>query len=118
MTQIADSTILVTGAGRGLGRRLALEMARLGGNLVLWDLDEAAMGWVQEEIAAAGGPAARRYVCDVADREAVYAAAAEVREEVGPVHVLVNNAGVVSGRPFLELDDEQIRQTVAVNTMS
>jgi all-trans-retinol dehydrogenase (NAD+) len=118
VTQIAGSTILVTGAARGIGRLLALKMARLGGDLVLWDIDAPGLARAADEILSTTGRPARSYVCDVSDRRAVYAAAAKVREEAGVVHVLVNNAGVVSGRPFLDCTDEQIQRSMAVNAMA
>ncbi len=115
MTQIAESTILITGAARGLGRLMALKMARRGGKMVLWDLDAAGLDRTAREIQSAAGGPVHTYLCDVADRDAVYATAARVRQEAGPVQVLVNNAGVVSGRPFLECNDAEIARTVAVN---
>ena len=63
-------------------------------------------------------PARTRFACDVSDREQVYARADEVRAAAGDVDVLVNNAGVVSGRPLLELPDERIERTFAVNTLA
>jgi all-trans-retinol dehydrogenase (NAD+) len=55
-------------------------------------------------------------VCDVSDREAVYRQAAVLKAEYGPVDVLVNNAGIVSGSTFLETPDEKIIKTMNVNT--
>src|SRR5690606_34334377 len=66
----------------------------------------------------AGATAARAFACDVGDREQVYARAEEVRAAAGDVDVLVNNAGIVSGRPLLELPDENIERTFAVNTLA
>jgi all-trans-retinol dehydrogenase (NAD+) len=57
-------------------------------------------------------------VCDVSEREAVYRQAAELTKEFGPVDVLVNNAGVVSGKTFLETPDEKLILTMQVNTMA
>lgn len=88
-----------------------------GRNGPLWDIDRAGLDRVAEEIRAAGAEA-HAYACDVADRRAVYATAQRVRQEAGPVHVLVNNAGVVSGKLFLETTDDQIERSLAVNTMA
>lgn len=118
MTQIAGSTILITGGARGIGRLLALKTARLGGNVVLWDIDGEALRQVVEEVRSATGRAAHGYTCDVSDRKSVCEVGARVKQDVGPVHVLVNNAGVVSGKRFLDCTDAEIERTMAVNTMS
>lgn len=104
MTDLAGARILITGAASGMGRLLARRVAERGARVVAWDLDGAMAGLDVE----------RADVCDVSDRAAV----AELAREVGPVDVLVNNAGVVSGRPLLELADEQIERTFAVNALA
>ena len=70
------------------------------------------------EAAEYGASGAQAFACDVSDREQVYARADEVRAAAGDVDVLVNNAGVVSGRPLLELSDEAIERTFGVNTLA
>lgn len=58
------------------------------------------------------------YVVDVSDREMVYEVAKRVKEEVGKVNILCNNAGIVTCRTFLDLPDKAIEQTYAVNILS
>ena len=72
--RLPGSTVLVTGGGSGLGRRMALEAARRGARVVIWDVS-AGGGIVRDEIRAAGGSAETQTV-DVADKDAVRAAAA------------------------------------------
>lgn len=55
---------------------------------------------------------------DISDREAVYKAAAQLQEDVGPVDILINNAGIVCCKPLLELPDKMIEKTYAVNILS
>lgn len=117
MTQLRGTTILITGGGSGIGRLLALECARRGARPVLWDLDDDRMADALEA-ARRVGVDARGFACDVSDRDAVAATANRVLEEVGPVDVVVNNAGIVSGRPLLELTDEQIQRTFDVNVLA
>ncbi|UUL75747.1 SDR family oxidoreductase [Pseudarthrobacter sp. Fe7] len=112
-TRLSGATVLITGGGSGLGRRMALGAARRGGRVVIWDMDAARGAAVRDEIRAAGGQAEAQAV-DVTDRQAVKAAAAEA----GPVDVLVNNAGIVSGRRLLESTDEAIERTMNVNVMA
>lgn len=118
MTQLAGKTALITGGASGIGRLMALELARRGALLVIWDLNPAGLEAIVSELDGATGRPSVGMVCDVSDRRAVYAAAQQVRDQVGHVDILVNNAGVVSGRPFLELPDEAIERTFQVNTLA
>lgn len=114
MTDIAGKIILITGGARGLGRGVAERSLQRGATVVLWDLDGEQLDATLREI----GGDAHGYVVDITDRAAVYETADRVFEEVGRVDILVNNAGVVTGTSFLELPDEQIERTFAVNTLS
>ncbi len=118
MTDIAKKNVLVTGGASGIGRQMARRLARLGGNVIVWDIHEGNLGKVLEELRRDTGREAHGYVCDVSSREKVYEVAGRVKEEVGPVHVLINNAGIVSGKRFLELPDEKIIKTFEVNTLA
>ncbi|XP_028925724.1 retinol dehydrogenase 10 [Ornithorhynchus anatinus] len=69
----------------------------------------------EEEGLPPGGLQVYTYTCDVGKRESVYSTAERVRQEVGEVSVLVNNAGVVSGHHLLECPDELIERTMMVN---
>lgn len=108
---------LVTGAAQGLGRQLALKFAECGATLVLWDINEEKVFSVAEEVRALGNEAFA-YVCDCSKREEVYRVAERVKQEVGDVAILVNNAGVVSGKRLLENSDANIEKTFQVNTLA
>lgn len=115
--RIAPGTrIVITGAGSGIGRLVALGAARRGAEVVVWDRDEAAARAVVAEIAELGGLASV-VVVDLTDADAIELAAAETLMH-GPVDVLVNNAGVVSGRPLAELSVAQIELTMRVNALA
>jgi all-trans-retinol dehydrogenase (NAD+) len=118
MTDIAGRHVLVTGGGSGIGRLVALRMAALGGRVSVWDIRREALDSVVAELEKSGPEQARGFLCDVSRRAEVYRVAEETMAAAGPVDVLVNNAGVVSGRPLLELPDEKIEATFAVNTLS
>jgi all-trans-retinol dehydrogenase (NAD+) len=118
MSEIAGRHVLITGGASGIGRRMALEAARLGGRISIWDINQTNLDAVVGELNARGGETARGFICDVARRERVYAVAEETRSAGGPVDVLINNAGIVSGRSLLEIPDEKIEATFAINTLS
>jgi all-trans-retinol dehydrogenase (NAD+) len=118
MTQLAGSNVLVTGAGSGLGRAMSFRFARLGARVVAWDIDEKALARLAADMTPITGTAPRTDVVDVRDRRLVYETARRVEAEHGPIDVLVNNAGVVSGKKLLEVSDEQIERTMGVNTMA
>lgn len=112
-TRLSGATVLITGGGSGLGRRLALGAARRGSRVVIWDVDVQRGTAVRDEIRAAGG-LAEAHAVDVTDRGGVKAAAAVA----GPVDILVNNAGVVSGLALLDATEEAIERTMKVNVMA
>jgi len=118
VTAIHNKHVLVTGGASGIGRLLALRCAELGATVTIWDLDAAGAEAAAAEAAVRGAGDAHAFACDVSDRARVYACAAEVRAVAGDVDVLVNNAGVVSGLPLLELPDEKIERTLSVNTLA
>jgi all-trans-retinol dehydrogenase (NAD+) len=97
---------------------VALGLAERGARVSVWDLRREALDAVVAELERAGAQPARGFVCDVSRRADVYRVAAETASAGGPVEVLVHNAGIVSGRPLLELPDEKIETTFAVNTLS
>jgi NAD(P)-dependent dehydrogenase (short-subunit alcohol dehydrogenase family) len=109
-------TVLVTGAGSGIGRETALLAARRGADLVICDVDEAGLGEVDATARAAGrGVLARRV--DVSDRTQMRDFAAAVHDEVGPVDLLVNNAGVGLAAGFLETELDDWDWIVSINLL-
>lgn len=108
--RVAGSRVLVTGAGHGLGFAIAAAFARAGANVVITDLDESRV-----EAAVAKLPGACGYSLDVTNVEQVAAVRAKVAAERGPVDVVVNNAGIVFGGPFLDVPIAKHHTTVNVN---
>jgi glucose 1-dehydrogenase len=103
---------VVTGASGGIGRGVALELVRLGARVAVLDVrspDETA------KLAAELGGAALPIVCDVTDPAAVAAAEAQVRAELGPCEVLVNNAGLSRPAPIAEVTLEDWQFALGVN---
>ncbi|XP_020635210.2 retinol dehydrogenase 10 isoform X2 [Pogona vitticeps] len=113
---VRNNICLITGAAsaNGIGRLFALEFARRGAILVLWDVDAEGNESTAQEVRKLGAKA-YTYTCDVSRKEVVYGAADCVRREVGHVSILVNNAGIVSGKSILQCPDEQLERTMRTN---
>ncbi|XP_028824656.1 epidermal retinol dehydrogenase 2 [Denticeps clupeoides] len=115
---VAGETVLITGAGSGIGRLLALDFARLGARLVLWDINQDGNKETARLIREKYSARASAYVCDCSDRSEVYRVADQVKREVGDITILINNAGIVTGKKFLDSPDSLIEKTVEVNSMA
>ena len=105
---------LVTGAGRGIGRAIALALAGTGAAVGVTDLDGAAATGVAEEIRGRGGRALG-LAADVTSLAAMEAARDAVERELGPLTVLVNDAGCDVLEPFVESRPETWQRLIAVN---
>ncbi|KYQ53824.1 Short-chain dehydrogenase/reductase family 16C member 6 [Trachymyrmex zeteki] len=117
MKNIGGEIALVTGGGGGLGRLLSLRLANLGAIVIIWDINETGIEETVKLVQAAGGTC-YGYVCNLCDRTDIYKKAKIIREEIGKVTVLINNAGIVTGMKFLDTPDELIIKTMDVNIMS
>ena len=107
------SKLLVTGGASGLGRQLALQSSAKGAHVIIWDMNKDAAARVVAEITKSGGTAEAHQI-DITDRDAVM----KLAVKIGSVDVLVNNAGVVSGDWFLDLDPASIERTYRVNVLA
>ncbi|OWZ09455.1 hypothetical protein PHMEG_00017842 [Phytophthora megakarya] len=119
---IEGKVVVITGAASGIGRRLARKIFREATDvtLALLDIDMEALKQLQTEFQSQNTK--KRvlvYGCNVADNRVVEATMTQVMEDVAPRHigVLVNNAGIVVGKPLEQLTPEQIQKTFAVNTL-
>jgi len=118
MGLLAGQVCIVSGAGQGLGRAVALEMAGEGASLVLLERNPATLGAVAAEIAAAAG-IARAYELDVTDYESYGNAIADVIGTFGKIDVLVNNAAInPPARTMLQDSLDDWRRTIQINLES
>lgn len=118
---LAGQLVLVTGAGGGLGRALALAFARQGAVVALWDVREAALaevcGWLLREHGVDPGALHAARV-DVGDASQVAAAAERLVCAHGAVRVVVSNAGVARGQRVLEASERSLRASLDANLLS
>ncbi|KAL5014606.1 hypothetical protein ScPMuIL_008876 [Solemya velum] len=117
LKSVKGEIVLVTGSGSGIGRQLVIEFSRLGAVVVLWDINEESNEETAQLVNAEGGTC-HVYTCDVGSREEVYAVADRVKTEVGDISILVNNAGIVSGKKLLDCTEEMIERTFNVNLLA
>lgn len=114
MKSLGGRTAVVTGAASGIGLGIARRLAEQGARIALLDIEAEALDDALEQVRKRGEGIS--VPVDVSDSTAMQAAAIDVRQALGPVHVLVNNAGVIYNRvPLWETDDADIQWSFAVN---
>ena len=106
----------ITGAARGIGKATALHLAKEGVNIGLIARTESALKEVASEIEGLGVKVAYA-VADVSSKEQVEAAVASLTNDLGTTDILINNAGVASFAPVLEMDPEEWKTIIDVNVM-
>jgi 2-hydroxycyclohexanecarboxyl-CoA dehydrogenase len=111
MRGLEGKVAMVTGAGRGIGRAIALRLASEGARVAVTDVDVAAAHSISLEI----GEGAVGLWLDVTDPASVRAAVAEAERALGPIDVLVNNAGWDKAEPFLQSTEEIWEKVLAIN---
>lgn len=118
---VHGQTVLITGGGSGIGQLMAVRFAQLGACVVVWDVNQQGMSRTEEMFTEAGLDPKKTfhsYRVDITDKERVYQTAAKVRQEVGEVDILINNAGIVNGNSLLDIPDEKLRLSFEVNVLS
>ena len=115
LTTVTGKVVVITGAGSGIGRALALRCARAGALLALSDRDRDSLAETVALAEQAGAQKVRQDVVDVSDRAAVAAWAADVVEELGRVNLVVNNAGVSATGDFMDLTYDDLDWIVGIN---
>ncbi|KAA8887098.1 SDR family NAD(P)-dependent oxidoreductase [Nocardia colli] len=108
---------VVTGAGSGIGRGTAKALAAQGATVIVADLDRAGADETVSIIESSGGKAVA-YRLDVADTVALTAFAEQIRAEHGVPDVVVNNAGILVGGPFLDIPLDDLHRIIDINLMA
>ncbi|XP_032188722.1 estradiol 17-beta-dehydrogenase 11 [Mustela erminea] len=114
---VTGEIVLITGAGHGIGRLTAYEFAKRKSKLVLWDINKHGIEDTAAECRRLGAKA-HAFVVDCSNREDIYSSAKKVKEEIGDVSILVNNAGVVYTSDLFATQDPQIEKTFEVNVLA
>ncbi len=114
MNDFSGKTIIITGGGGGIGGATARRFAAQGGKVAVFDRDLAAAERTVADITGSGGTA-RAYACDITDRPSIEKAVAAAEAELGPIDVLVNNAGWDVFNPFLKTTPEDWRRLIDIN---
>ena len=115
MKTLDDKVVVITGAGSGIGRALAVNVARRGGLLAISDVDDDGLAETVDLVKAAGAREVRSDHLDVADRGAFTAYAAAVADHFGRVNVVINNAGVALAGDFADLEYPDMEWIVGIN---
>ena len=114
---LKNKTALVTGASKGIGRGIALALAREGYNIVISDIDEVSTALVVAEIEAIGVKASG-IKCDVSVKSEVDLMISKTVADFGTLDVLVNNAGIYPFVPFMDMTEEQWDKVMTINLKS
>ena len=111
---LTGKVAVVTGGGSGIGRAICVRLARDGAAVAVWDLNPQGASETAQLITDSGGRALALQV-DASSSEGVRSAAQRTRGELGPITILVNNAGVSGRVPFLELTEEMWDRMMRIN---
>lgn len=114
MRNLSGKTVVVTGGGGGIGGATSLRFAAEGAKVAVFDMNLAAAEKVASAIQAAGGTA-EAFKCDITSRAEVDAAVAACEARLGPIDVLVNNAGWDIFKPFTKTVPEEWEKLIAIN---
>ena len=114
MTRFDGKSAIITGGAGGIGSATCRRFAAEGARVAVFDRDEAGAQKVAREIEAAGGKA-QAFACDISDRQSVDAAVAASESALGPVAILVNNAGFDIFKPFLKTEPSEWERLIAIN---
>lgn len=116
MTKFFSKIVLITGGASGIGKLMGREVLQRGSKLVIWDVDKINLQQSLEEFEEFGE--VYGYTVDITNTAWIQEIATQVADEVGPVDILINNAGIVFGGYFHENSSENIEKVMNVNAIA
>jgi len=117
MNQFENKNIVITGGASGIGKLMAKVLANKGANVIILDINHTNLNSVVTEINNLGKRCAG-YICDVGNFDEVQKIKNIIFEKHGFVEILINNAGVITGKYFVDILPEEIEKTMRVNTLA
>jgi all-trans-retinol dehydrogenase (NAD+) len=117
MKTLENKNVIITGGASGIGKKMALRLARLGANLAIIDIDETRLTNTEKEM---GAFSARilTYRCDVSQKNQIEQIAGRIKKDFNFIDILINNAGVVTGKPILDTRFEDLKKNFDTNLMA
>lgn len=112
-----NKNIVITGGASGIGRLMSKNLANKGANVIILDINQTNLDSVVNEIRSDGNKSTG-YICDVGNFNAVKETKNKISAEHGFVEILINNAGVITGKYFVDTTPEEIERTMRVNTLA
>ncbi|NOZ84623.1 MAG: SDR family oxidoreductase [Epsilonproteobacteria bacterium] len=118
MSSIKGKTVLITGGASGIGKLMGEKLLKAGAKqLVIWDINRRNLDKASSELKARGFTVFQ-HVIDISDTDKVVELVKTVKKETGSVDILINNAGVVAGKKFVNLSHKEIDFTMNVNSLA
>jgi all-trans-retinol dehydrogenase (NAD+) len=116
MKQLSGKNILITGAASGIGKLMAGYFAEENAHLALIDINQDLLNQTKNQIGEKGVKV-QAYTCDISDEQSVDATISNVMKDFKQIDILINNAGIVVGKNFLDLKAQDFRKVLDVNLM-
>jgi len=117
--ELKDEIVLLTGAAGDIGKLLAVKLAQNGCKLILWDVNESGVKNLADELNKLDNKTiAYPFKCDITEVKGVNQVASRVVKDVGHPTIIINNAGIVAGKYFMDLSLEEIKCVYNVNIIS
>lgn len=115
---VQGQVVVITGAGHGLGKEMAILLSERGASLALVDINKDSVEQVAEELRSATEANVQTYVCDVRNVDSVTETMEKIKQTQGPIDILINNAGIVSCKPLTDLKSTDVERTFQVNVFA
>ncbi len=117
MKNLNHKNVIITGGASGIGRKMAVRLARQKANLAIIDIDKTRLAETQKDLKPLDSRV-EIYECDVSQKKEIEKISTQIKADYPRIDILINNAGVVTGRSFLETSDAELARNVDINLMA